>query len=363
MSIKKILLVHDTRGAHEYLYRAFNQMGIECDMALFGWPTINNISRSYNFDPLRKFGVVGKVFRPLINLYNLHKMEEYDVASFVHRISFIDKPHFLRYRDLPILRDKVNVMSYTGLGCDELSFIAGNGGLPYSPCDSCQKYDDMVSYCPRKVRPLQTRASKALNKYFDSVYSIGVEYSHLASLYKKEVYPMPLPVDISEIPWMPTRNISRKVNIVHTPSRSGFKGSAQVLKAIEILKSKTNDFTFNIVSGLSFDEYIKVIGNADVIIDQVWSQSPGMNALWLLGMGKIVLSGNTEVAKNYINEYQGSPVIDASPVPEILANSLHELILDKSRFNDISERGIQYLKENHDHKLIAKRYLDSWAEI
>ncbi|MFE8730769.1 hypothetical protein, partial [Aeromonas hydrophila] len=73
--------------------------------------------------------------------------------------------------------------------------------------------------------------------------------------------------------------------MVHTPSRSGFKGTEQVLKAIEILKSKTNDFTFDIISGYSFCEYIKVIGDADVIIDQVWSQSPGMNALWLLGMG------------------------------------------------------------------------------
>lgn len=363
MRINKILLVNDTRGAHEYLYRAFNQMGIECDMALFGWPTINTLERSFNFDPLRKFGPLGKILRPFVNLYNLCSIDEYDVSSFVHRISFIDKPHFLRYRDLPILRDKSKVMSYTGLGCDELSFIAGNNGLPYSPCFSCQKFDDKEGYCPRKVRPLQKRSSIALNKYFDAVYSIGVEYSHLSSLYNNKVNPMPLPVDISEIPWIPTRSTTNKVRIVHTPSRSGFKGTAEVLRAIELLKLKTNDFSFNIISGLPFHEYVKVIGDADIIIDQVWSQSAGMNALWLLGMGKIVLSGNTDLAKSYLKEYQSSPIIDASPDPELLAASLYDLILNKSKFDNIASRGRQYLKDNHDHFMIAQRYLDSWSAL
>lgn len=362
MSINKILLVNDTRGAQEYLYRAFLQMGIECHMALFGWPTIRHIDYSYNFDPFRRYGMTGKLIRPFVNLLNLSQLQHYDVASFVHRISFIDRPHLLRYYDLAILKKKVELMSYTGLGCDELSFIFPNTKLPYSPCASCQEFDDKIHYCPNIVRPLQKKASQALNKYFDHVFSIGVEYSHLDTLFDKTVHPMPLPVDISEIPWNPTRNIglAQKVKIVHTPSRSGFKGTANVLKAIDILESKNQDFTFKIVSGLPFHDYIKVISDADIIIDQVWSQSAGMNALWLLGMGKIVLSGNTDVAKEYMKEYKQSPIIDASPEPNILASTLNDLIRNKDKFSNLSEKGYQYLKDNHDHYKIAKRYLDIW---
>ncbi|WP_370557057.1 glycosyltransferase [Edwardsiella tarda] len=362
MTINKILLVNDTRGAQEYLYRAFLSMGIECHMALFGWPTIKKIEQSYNFDPFRKYGMVGKLARPIVNLLNLRKLPNYDVASFVHRISIIDRPHALRYYDLAILRKKIAVMSYTGLGCDELSFVFGNKELPYSPCISCQQFDDKKHYCPKYVRPLQSKALIALNKYFDITFSTGVEYKHLGSFFRNGINPMPLPVDISEIPWRPTKNVpcTNKVNIIHTPTRAGYKGTKNVLEAIEILKLKTNDFNFKIISGLSFDEYIKAISDADIIIDQVWSQSAGMNALWLLGMGKIVLSGNTEMAKKYMEEYKQSPIIDASPNPEILANTLNDLILNKNRFATLSEKGYQYLKDNHDHYKIAERYLEHW---
>lgn len=364
MKIEKILLVNDTRGAQEYLYRAFVESGIHCEMALFGWPTINIIEDSLNFDPFRSWGYLGKAIRPVANMINLAKLDEYDVASFVHRISFIDRPHNLKYVDLPILRNKINVMSYTALGCDELAFIAANERLPYSPCASCQAVDDVSHYCPKVVRLLFPRAIKALNSYFDCAFSVGVEYSHLHAHYKNGVRPMPLPVDISEIPWHPTENrTAGKVNIIHTPSRAGFKGTDCVLSAIELLKEIRNDFTFNVISGLSFKDYIAAVAEADIVIDQVWSQSPGMNALWLLGMGKIVLSGNTVMAGEYMQEYKSSPIINADPDPAVLCQTLNDLISDKMNFSAYSESGLKYLETNHDHRKVAKRYLDAWSSM
>lgn len=363
-SIKKILLVNDTRGAQEYLYRAFIEMGLECDLAYFGWSSIKPIDNMLNFDPLRKFGILSKPIRPILNIIKLNGIDNYDVASFVHRISFIDRPHLLKYLDLPIIRNKANVMSYTALGCDELGFIANNDSLPYSPCNTCQLQDDIQGYCPKVVRPLFNTAKSNLNKYFDCVTSVGVEYSHLQNHFKKDVHPMPLPVDLGEIPWSPSSySGNRKVKIIHTPSRSGFKGTTAISKAIEILSSHRNDFEFSIISGLSFNDYIKAVSEADVIIDQVWSQSPGMNALWLLGMGKIVLSGNTILAQEYMTEYKESPIIDASPIPHILANTISNVIDNKEQFKEQSERGISYLRKHHDYMKVADRYLKLWTNV
>ncbi|MBS9432255.1 hypothetical protein ABLB90_06825 [Photorhabdus bodei] len=363
-SIKKILLVNDTRGTQEYLYRAFNEMGIKCDIATFGWPTINKIDNAMNFDPFRKLGLFGKPFRPLLNLYNVIRLDDYDVASYVHRISFIDKPHFLRYTDLPILRKKVGVMSYTGLGCDEISFIAGNKKLPYSPCNTCQKFDDPKHYCQKVVRPLGQKAIPRLNEYFDCAFSIGVEYSHVGDLFKNTVIPMPLPIDINEIPWMPAKSKnSGKINIIHTPSRPGFKGTSIVLEAIQILKQMRNDFEFQVVTGLPFSEYITTIKDADIIVDQVWSQHPGVNALWLLAMGKIVFSGNTDMAKEYFNLSSDCPIFDASPDPTLLAKKLNEAIEMKNTYSYLSEIGKNYVKQHHDHIKVASTYLKHWQTI
>lgn len=362
--INKILLVNDTRGAHEYLHRAFKKMDIDCDIALFGTSTAAVIDRPLNFDPLRSWGIIGKVPRPIVNLLNVKKLENYDVASYVHRISFIDKPHFLRFRDIPIVRDKVRVMSYTGLGCDEISFIGDNDSLPYKPCNTCQKYDDPTRFCERIVRPLKFEAVNNLNKYFDCVFSTMVEYSHIANVYTGEVQKMPLPLDISEIPWKPSGNDkTAKVKIIHTPSRAGFKGTVVVLEAIEKLQKIRNDFEFKIVSGLPFNEYISVIGEADIVIDQVWSQSPGMNAIWLLGMGKVVFSGNTTLAQNYFTFAKNSPIINADPDPDTLAKDLSAAISSKEKFPTLAELGREYVNNHHDHMKIAKQYIDQWQKV
>lgn len=362
--IKKILLVNDTRGAHEYLYRAFIRMGIECDIALFGTATISTLEHSLNFDPLRNWGRFGKIPRPFLNLINAKRLAKYDVASYVHRISVIDKPYYFRFRDLPTIRDKVSVMSYTGLGCDEISFIADSRLLPYKPCETCQKYDDKARFCERIVRPMKIEAVNNLNKYFDCVFSAMVEYSHISDVYKGKVEKIPLPLDISEIPWKPAgASGDSKVKIIHTPSRAGFKGTAVVLDAIEKLKNIRNDFEFKMVSGLPFNEYISVIGEADIVIDQVWSQSPGMNAIWLLGMGKIVFSGNTSLSQKYFNFAKDSPIINAEPNSEALAIDLSSAISSKQHFMAMAEAGREYVNKNHDHMTIAKQYIDQWKKI
>ena len=362
--IKKILLVNDMRGSHEYLYRAFLRIGIECDIALFGTSTVKPIPNALDFDPFRRLGLLGKPIRPLLNIYNLKKLGNYDVASFVHRISFIDKPYLLRFKDLPLVRDKVRVMSYTGLGCDEISFVADNDSLPYKPCDTCQKYDDPDRHCELTVRPMKNLAVDYLNLYFDSVFSTMVEYGHISKSFKGEVQRIPLPLDVGEIPWAPVIiNKNRKIRIIHTPSRSGFKGTHVVLAAIEILsKTRSGDFEFKVVTGLNFADYIKEITSADIVIDQVWSQSPGMNALWLLGMGKIVFSGNTSLSKNYFNFSSESPIYDAPPEPAKLAAELSKVISLKNSFPRISEAGREYVKENHDHIKIALEYVNHWGK-
>lgn len=364
--INRILLVNDTRGAHEYLYRAFLEMGIHCDLATFGWPTINEIQGAFNFDPLRKLGAVGKPFRPLINLAKVGQLDDYDVASFVHRISVVDRPIALRYVDTPWLRRKCKLMSYTALGCDEIAFIAGNDQLPYSPCETCQKYDDTKNYCPNVVRKLNSRARTVLDKNFDCVFSTAVEYSHVESMTSAQSYRMPLPLDISEVPWEPAgrnRSGNSKIKIVHTPSRQGFKGTAVVMRAMEILAEERSDYDFRVISGLSFDDYIKAISEADIVVDQVWSQSPGMNALWLLAMGKIVFSGNSILAQQYFDFAASSPIVDAQPDSELLAQSLSAMIDRRHEFPEIAELGRHYVNSNHSHLKVAQSYLGIWASL
>lgn len=359
----KILLVQDVSGVHEYLYRGLIELGHECELATFGFSTIRTIANERKFSPLKKLGAAGQGLRPFINLWRATNLPQYDVMSFIHRISFVHRPVFLRYVDTPLVSRKAKVMSYTALGCDELGLIFENPVLPYRPCGSCERQDLTGQYCINVNRPLHSKATSLLNKYFDVVTSPAIEYDHIRGLFNGPSMKIPFPIDLSEIPWIPANHTSAKLNIIHTPTRKGFKGTDVVLEAIELLKKKRNDFEFSVLHGLPFDEYTRKVNVADVVIDQTWSQSSGMNALWLLAMGKIVFSGNTELCKNYFPFGNENPTIDAPPDANQLADRLESVLNNRDRIPAMVAQGREYIRRHHNHIHIAQRYVDLWSGL
>lgn len=359
----KILLVSDARGVHEYLYRGLIELGHDCEMAVLHYQPIAPVAHARNFHPLRKLRRIGRMLRSYINYWQIKDLPEYDVISFVHRISFHDQMNSLQYSDLPLLSKKAKILSYTALGCDEISLIKNNPDLPYSPCGDCERFDATGQHCIKVVRELHEKGVAKLCKYFNVVISPMIEYDHARSIFQNPSSRIPFPIDISEIPWKPAQGLNQKLNIVHTPTRKGFKGTHIVLRAMEILKGRRSDFEFNMVEGLPFEEYTKVMESADIVIDQVWSQSAGMNALWMLGMGKVVFSGNSDLCKAYFPFGNENPIIDAPPDPEQLADRLEAVLRDRAGIVDLSERGRNYIEKHHNHITIAQQYVDLWNEV
>ena len=124
-----------------------------------------------NFDKFRSLNLFGKIPRVALNYYKVKNLDEYDVTSYVHRITFLDKPNFLRLTDLDDLRRKSKILSYTGLGCDEISFIHANDTLLYKPCETCQKYDDPDKRCEKVVRTRNQLSIDYINENFNNVVS------------------------------------------------------------------------------------------------------------------------------------------------------------------------------------------------
>lgn len=358
----KILLVDDASGVHEYLYRGLVELGHDCDLAMFNDTTKSHISSEINFRTIPNWGIAGKAFTPIMNLMKVLNLPEYDVTSFMHRISFISKPFLLRYIDLPIIANKSNLLSYISLGCDEISYILKNKKLPYSPCSSCEQFDITGKYCININRKFHAKSAINLNRYFNVAVSTAVEYDHINEIFNGPFKKIPFPIDLTEIPWNPACHTKDKLVICHTPTRLGFKGTNIVLEAIEILRSRRNDFHFNLIHGLAWDEYIKQISASDIVIDQVWSQSSGMNGLWLLGMGKIVFSGNTELGKSYFPFGHENPIIDAPPDAKSLAEKLGNILDNKQNIPSMAEKGRQYISEHHNHIKIAQDYIGFWKE-
>lgn len=187
-----------------------------------------------------------------------------------------------------------------------------------------------------------------------------LEYGHIAELFGNDFSKIQFPVDISRIPFTPSKP-RLSTNIVHTPTRRGFKGTATVLQAIKILKKRRHDFNFSLVEGLSYIEYVKRMGETDIVIDQIYSQSPGMNGLEMMAAGKIVLTGATALGKSYFEFMDDSPAFDAPPDAVLLANQLDRVLDQKNEFGILAERGRTYVEMNHSLKGVADKFLKEWS--
>ena len=74
------------------------------------------------------------------------------------------------------------------------------------------------------------------------------------------------------------------------------KGTRFIESAFKKLEnSKFHNHEFVIKGQLPLKQYLKEIESSTIIVDQCFSRSYGMNALYAMSLGKVVLSGAEKV--------------------------------------------------------------------
>jgi hypothetical protein len=357
-SIESVLLIGEASGVHRNLAKGLRLLGVDVKHMVQSdapsWKWYDDVF-AHN-----KPGWRGGVARNLEPFLNISRLDHFDVINFTNTITSVHGI-YTRYFDLPMLQYKAGILAYYALGCDEVGLIRRNSTLPYSPCEGCLKYDQTLGGdCKNLLNPRWEKSNRTVEKYFDFGASSMMEYDHTSVLFEKEAFArISLPVDISNIAFTPAKLKLRPL-VLHTPTRRGFKGTKFVLEAIDILKRARDDFDFLVIEGLSYDEYVNSIRDADIIIDQIFSQSPGMNGLEMLAAGKIVMTGATDIGRSFVPEMAKMPAFDASPDPETLARDLGAILDRKSEFPELALAGRDYVTKVHDPIRIAKIFLDHW---
>lgn len=353
----KILLVGEASRVHRNLKVGLLALGAECRHVTqsdsTSWREFDD-----SFSPAYS-GFIGGVARNIAPFFKLMQLDSYDVINFTNTITAVHG-RYTKWLDIPLFRKKTKLMSYYALGCDEIGLIRRNESLPYSPCETCLASKDTLSKdCDFIYNPRFDKSKKITNKYFDFGACSMVEYGHVEQIFGKDFSRIQFPVDVSRIKYYPAKTGS-STKIIHTPTRRGFKGTSVVLQAIEILKERRSDFDFYLIEGLPYTEYLEKIAGADVVIDQIYSQSPGMNGLEMMAAGKVVLTGSTAIGRSYFDFMRDTPAIDAPPEAALLANHLDQLLDRKNEFGVLAEQGRSYVEVNHSLTKVAGKFLEEW---
>jgi len=355
----KIALVNEACGVMQNLRDGLRALGHE----VLGVSTQSDPNHRRYADYELGFpagGLFGKAARCITPLWRLKKLQNYDVIQFIYQASTI--PSWpTRYLDLALLKKEGAKLGYYGIGCDEVSLIRANPESgDRTPCQTCIAYDEIGKRCEKYVLSFRSRASHYAH-LFDYCVSSSVDYKHCHNFFSNAAHArIPLPVNVRTLPFIPAKS-KGLTKIVHAPTSKGFKGTHTILSALEIVREKRQDFEFQIVQGLPHAEYIKILSECDVYIDQVNSHGVGMAALENLAMGKIVLSGNSDQYREWMPFANQSPIIHAPNSPEDLAITILKVLDQKTEFKQLSVKGRNYVDVYHDYIVVASQFLAHWG--
>lgn len=352
----KVLLFGDHSGLHSNLKKGLNTIGCEVTVASFGdgWKKIpRDINLSYGD------GVVGKISRKVIPLCKLPEFSGYDVVQYINAF-------YIYHRFFPnefffgrLLRSNEKVF-LTAAGDDFFYWKYGRQVLRYGPFADSLKYD-----LNREKHVYESFHAEEFNKSIASKVSgvIPVMYEYFASYNGhpnlKDV--VPLPIDTEAIDF---RKISKsgKLTIFHGLNRYGFKGTKYILDAFKIIEDRYPDKVELVVDGkMPLEKYLKLMERVDVVIDQTSSYSLGMNGVYALAMGKVVMGGAEPESLNALKVSE-SPVINIKPCVDDIVSKIEWVIKNRNVLPDLGVASREFCERIHCANAVARQYIDTWSK-
>ncbi len=202
--------------------------------------------------------------------------------------------------------------------------------------------------------------NKIMVSAVNAVIPVSYDYRIGYDEFKNVAPTIPLPFAASNIEPHYFDKTSNKIVVVHGISRSGFKGSIFVNEALDQLKIKYGEL-IEIIRPvrINYNDYIKIIKNADIVVDQALTYSYGMNALLSASMGKVTLSGAEQECLDELG-VENCPIINILPSVDDIYTKLDSLLSNFNYISQLSKESRDYVIQIHDSKIIADKYIATW---
>jgi glycosyltransferase involved in cell wall biosynthesis len=139
--------------------------------------------------------------------------------------------------------------------------------------------------------------------------------------------------------------------------RSAYKGTDIMLKAAkDIEHAYPDDVELIVARNVPFAKYQEMMNGSDIILDQLYSYTPAMNALLAMSKGIVCVGGGEPENYEIIGEHELQPIINVEPSYDSVYHALEEIILHKDRLPMLKAQSIEYVKRHHDYIKVAKQY-------
>lgn len=351
----KILLLGEFSGFHTTLRDGLLTLGHDATVVGTGDGS-KAIPVDWNIGS-RRGGLAGTAERIVKAIGAVAGMPDVDVLQLINPHVF-PRGGGLNDRLIQHLRRKAPRMFLSACGDDAYFVQKGIGKLRYNPIDEAVTLDLGLDRHPL-TSTQDLRWNARLTDLVDGIIPVMYEYDvgYVDAPKRKPMIPLPINVDVvRQLPNVPNGPIV----VMHGAGRPGFKGSRHILRAFELTERRhPGRFEFIHVANLPIAEYLKLMERVNVIVDQAYSYSCGMNALFAMAMGKIVLGG---AESESLSLYGGSatPVRNILPDADQISEQLGLLLGEIDRFPIMGDESRRFVERHHHYRTVAQRYIETW---
>ena len=367
----KILLLGESSFVHSTLRKGFSELGHDV-MLISDGNKRNNCPRDIDIRRNLKWGKLNGIYIFLKFLYNYRKLIGNDIVQ-IHNFQFVPLKLWLNHILLILLK----IFNKKIIKCcltDDIIVFRGqaNGILKYS--------DTHIGTLPiieeenkeriaEQMRPEYIRYCEYANKTADALLPCLYEYYVYYNIpeYKDKLYYMPLPMEIPNdvLTHIHKVQFPIKVLVGIQEKRDYIKGAGKIAEYIERL-SQENPGKIDIkkVYDVPYDDYCKMLDEADVLVDQLYSYTPSMNSLAAMAHGAVVIGGGEEEYYDFIGEKTLRPIINVRPMDdEYNMNMLRNTLLYPEKIEQMKYEGIEFIRKHHDYLLIAKQHIELYNQL
>lgn len=304
-----------------------------------------------------------KLKQLLYPFLNLRKMVGYDVVHLVTPY-IIPRLLSLNFYIMKFLKENNNIVTLSGAGTDPFFVAYSEKTMRYSPIPWDEKVDrngkrhymrsEAQQKSMRKCVELVDRVIPIMYEYYSTFCAAGYQ--------EKTEMPIPIPINIKK------HNISvdfynKKLVFFHGLNRPGFKGTFLIESAFRRLREKYPSDVECIIEGkMAFDDYLKILAKTNISVDQVFSYSLAMNALYSMAQGKVVCGG-AEIESGILYQGELPPVFNLEPNENSILQVFEDILEKRSDLESMAYSSRAFVECNHDSLKVAQKYVECWRSI
>ena len=353
-----ILLLGEFSALHKNLKEGLVELGHEVVVAARD-DGFKKVPVDISFDTHLP-GILGKFHLRFKPLFELLSMKDFDIVQlinpFIFNYSYFPTLYFLKK-----IQQQNSKFYLLGAGDDAYFWRNGRKALRYGPFDDFLKFDlrhnnfFLDSTC---AFDFNERVIELTNGIIPIMYEYEVSYKG----HPKLLETIPIPINLNKIEYA-ENNVSKKLVVFHGLNRYGFKGTRHVEEAFKYLSKKyPNDLELIIDGKMPLNEYLDVMKRTNVVIDQMYSYSLGVNGVYALAMGKVVMGGaEPESLKSLCVE--SSPVINLKPNAQSVIEEVEKLLEKRTQIQELGFESRRFAEQVHGHIKVAKQYVDTWSKF